>query len=179
MQLVYGRLVGRIAPGRAGHLQRLPLHGSRLVALQRFSSTTASNRTQHLDLPSLDRKWQRTWQELRQQQKNVDLDDLLTQKSMYVLPMFPYPSGNLHMGHVRVYTIADVMARFRTLQGNHVLLPMGWDAFGLPAENAAIERGINPAVWTKSNIARMKDQLGIMNGSWDWDNVRAPFFQIA
>lgn len=83
------------------------------------------------------------------------------------------------MGHVRVYTIADVMARFRTLQGNHVLLPMGWDAFGLPAENAAIERGINPAVWTKSNIARMKDQLGAMNGSWDWDNVRAPFLEVA
>ncbi len=83
--------------------------------------------------------------------------------------MFPYPSGYLHLGHLRVYTIADTIARFRALQGNNVLLPMGWDAFGLPAENAAIERGINPAVWTKANIAKMKEQLDLMNGSWNWD----------
>lgn len=82
--------------------------------------------------------------------------------------MFPYPSGTLHLGHLRVYTIADVVARFHSLQGSKVLLPMGWDAFGLPAENAAIERGINPATWTTSNIAKMKEQLGKMHGSWDW-----------
>ena len=82
--------------------------------------------------------------------------------------MFPYPSGYLHLGHLRVYTIADVVARFHSLQGSNVLLPMGWDAFGLPAENAAIERGINPATWTKMNIAKMKEQLALMNGSWNW-----------
>ena len=89
-------------------------------------------------------------------------------KGKYVLPMFPYPSGYLHLGHLRVYTIADAVARFHALRGNNVLLPMGWDAFGLPAENAAIERGINPATWTKANIAKMKEQLGLMNGSWNW-----------
>ena len=82
--------------------------------------------------------------------------------------MFPYPSGNLHLGHLRVYTIADVTARFFRLQGHDVLLPMGWDSFGLPAENAAIQRGIHPATWTRENIKKMRAQLDRMNGSWDW-----------
>ena len=113
----------------------------------------------------IETKWQTYWanQELN---KTPEGDNV---KKFYALSMFPYPSGDLHMGHVRNYTITDVIARVRRMQGYRVLHPMGWDAFGLPAENAAIKRGIPPAEWTLKNIAQMREQLKRLGLSYDWN----------
>ncbi len=111
----------------------------------------------------IEAKWQKVWEEqgiFKAREEG---------KKLYVLEMFPYPSGRIHMGHVRNYTIGDVIARFMRFKGYSVLHPMGWDAFGLPAENAAIKHGVHPANWTYENIAYMKRQLKSLGFSYDWD----------
>ncbi|MEL7417393.1 MAG: leucine--tRNA ligase [Cyanobacteria bacterium J06555_3] len=114
---------------------------------------------------AIEQKWQQQWQESDIDRTPQQSD----QPKFYALSMFPYPSGNLHMGHVRNYVITDVIARLKRMQGYRVLHPMGWDAFGLPAENAAIDRGIPPAKWTLQNIAQMREQLKQLGLSIDWD----------
>ena len=113
----------------------------------------------------IERKWQEFWE--REGFFRTTEDQ--SRPKYYLLEMFPYPSGRIHMGHVRNYSIGDVLARYLTMRGYNVLHPMGWDAFGLPAENAAIQRGVHPAIWTKDNIEYMRKQLKRMGFSYDWN----------
>ncbi|MBQ0018743.1 MAG: leucine--tRNA ligase [Clostridiales bacterium] len=117
------------------------------------------------DFKAIEGKWQKIWADENAFRTTEDYD----KKKYYVLEMFPYPSGKLHMGHVRNYSIGDVIARFKKMDGYNVIHPMGWDSFGLPAENAAIKHGIHPFVWTNDNINDMHNQLNSLGLSYDWD----------
>ncbi len=121
------------------------------------------------DFKAIEAKWQKRWLDEQPYRATPDPD----REKYYVLEMFPYPSGRIHMGHVRNYSIGDVIARYKRMQGFNVIHPMGWDAFGLPAENAALKHGIHPARWTYDNITYMREQLRAMGLSYDWDRELA------
>ena len=116
-----------------------------------------------------DARWQAVWDE----KQSFKADDASTKPRSYVLEMFPYPSGRIHIGHVRNYSMGDVLARFRRMTGHEVLHPMGWDAFGMPAENAAMEKKVHPGEWTRSNIANMRAQLKKLGFAIDWSRELA------
>lgn len=127
--------------------------------------TTGQSTTNRYDFKTIEQKWQDLWSETKKHKVSENPD----QQKYYVLEMFPYPSGRIHMGHVRNYSIGDVVARYKRMRGFNVLHPMGWDAFGLPAENAAQKNNSHPADWTYSNIDYMRNQLKQLGLSYDWD----------
>ncbi len=125
--------------------------------------------TERFDFKTADRRWQQRWDAAQ----CFAADSASPKPKSYVLEMFPYPSGRIHMGHVRNYTMGDVLARFRRMQGFEVLHPMGWDAFGMPAENAAMEKKVHPGAWTRENIATMRSQLKRIGFALDWSRELA------